>query len=102
MKIKKGDTIKIMVGKDKGKTGKVLKALPGNGTVSVEGLNLYKKHVKPKQQGEKGQTVLVLRPIRISNVMIICPSCARAVRVGYRVNNKGKTRICKKCGAPLS
>lgn len=102
MKIHKGDTIKIMVGKDKGKTGKILKVIPKDRRVLVEGLNLYKKHVRPKTQGEKGQTVMVPRPVNISNIMIVCSSCGRPVRVGYRVDNKDKIRICKKCNAPIS
>lgn len=101
MKIKKGDTIKIMVGKDKGKTGKVLKVFPKDGFVLVDGLNLYKKNVKPKQQGEKGQIVLVPRRINSSNIMMVCSSCGRSVRVGYRISDKDKIRVCKKCNAPI-
>ncbi|MBI3638225.1 50S ribosomal protein L24 [Candidatus Wolfebacteria bacterium] len=77
------------------------KVFPQKNKVLIEGLNLYKKHVRPKQQGEKGQTVLVPRAIDVSNVMLVCPSCSRAVRAGYRVEEKKKTRYCKRCGSPL-
>ncbi len=99
MKIHKGDTIKIITGKDRGKTGKLLKVFPLKNKILIEGLNIYKKHVRPKQQGEKGQTVLVPRPIDISNVMLVCPSCGQAARVGYRLEAGSKKRYCRKCNA---
>ncbi len=97
MNIHKGDTVKIMVGKDSGKTGKVLSLVIDKNKVLIDGLNLYKKHVKPKRQGEKGQLVQVPRPMNISNVMLFCSSCRKGVRVGYRVEGKIKKRYCKKC-----
>jgi len=102
MKIKKGDTIKIISGKDKNKTGKVLKVVPRRSKVLIEGLNLYKKHVKPKREGEKGETVLVPRPMDISNILLICSVCGKAVKSGSRFDGKIKIRICKKCGATIS
>lgn len=99
MKIIKGDTIKIIAGKDRGKTGKVIKVLPEDGKILIEGLNLYKKRVKPKKTGEKGQTVLVPRPLEASNALAVCKSCIRGVRVGYRLSGDKKERYCKKCGA---
>ena len=101
MKIRKGDTIKIIAGKDKNKTGKIIKVIPDKGKVLIEGLNLYKKHVRPKKEGEKGQTILIPRPIDISNIMIICQSCGKAVRIGYSAENEVKIRICKKCGVKI-
>lgn len=101
MKIHKGDTIKIITGKDKGKTGKVLKVLLKKNKILIEGLNLYKKHVRPKRQGEKGEVVLVPRPMDISNVMPVCSSCNRAVRVGHRFEAEIKVRYCKKCKAKI-
>jgi large subunit ribosomal protein L24 len=101
MRIKKGDTIKIITGKDKGKTGKVLKVLPKKNKVLIDGLNLYKKHVRPKRQGEKGEVVLVPRPMDASNVMFFCPNCGKAVKIGYRLDGKNKLRICKKCGTAI-
>lgn len=101
MKIKKNDTIKIISGKDKNKTGKVIKVIPDKGKILIEGLNLYKKHIRPKREGEKGQTILMPRPIDVSNIMIICQSCGKAGRIGYMIKNDVKIRICKKCGAKI-
>lgn len=101
MRIKKNDIIKIISGKDKGKSGKVMSADSRSGKVTVEGLNLYKKHVRPRRQGEKGQVILVPRPIDASNVMIVCGSCKKAVRIGYDFENGQKKRICKKCKATI-
>lgn len=101
MHIKKGETIKILSGKDRGKTGKIINVDQKAGKISVEGLNLFKKHVRPKRQGEKGETVQLSRPMNISNVMLICPSCHKATRVGFRINDKVKNRYCKKCQANI-
>jgi large subunit ribosomal protein L24 len=97
MKIKKGDTVLIISGKDKGKTGKVFTSLPKEEGILIEGINLMKKHVKAKKQGEKGQLVQMPAKVNISNVKLICPKCGKAVRVGYEIKNKQKNRICKKC-----
>ena len=99
MKIHKGDTVKIITGKDKDKTGKILKVLLKKNSILIEGLNLYKKHVRSKRQGEKGEMVLVPRPIDVSNVMLVCSNCGQAVKIGYRFDAERKLRICKKCGA---
>jgi len=99
MKIKKGDQVKILNGKDRGKTGKVLSASPREEKITIEGLNLVKKRVRPKKQGQKGETVNVPRPIMASRVALICKSCDRAVRVGFRIEGKEKVRVCKKCNA---
>ncbi len=97
MKIKKGDTVLIIKGKDRGRTGKVIKALPRENRIVVEGLNLVKKHIKPRRQGEKGKIVEIPRPISISNVKLICPNCNKPTRVGYKIEKKEKYRYCKKC-----
>lgn len=97
MKIKKGDVVKIIQGKDKGKTGKVLRALPKESSILIEGLNLVKKSVKPKREGQKGEIVLVPRPVNISNVMLVCPHCHEATRIGFRSVDGKKLRFCKKC-----
>jgi len=101
MKIKKGDQIQIIAGKDKGKAGKVLRVIPGNLRIVIEGLNLIKKHMKPKKGGEKGQRIEVPASINISNVMLVCPKCGKLTRVGFKVNKKDKLRICKKCKSEL-
>lgn len=101
MKIKKNDIVQIIVGKDKGKSGKVLKVFLKGNKILIDGLNLYKKHVRPKKEGEKGQLVSVPRPINVSNIMLICSGCGKAVRIGYRFNAGKKIKVCKKCGASI-
>ena len=101
MKLHKGDTVKIMVGKDRGKTGKVLESMPAAGRVIVEGLNLIKKRTKPRKQGETGQTINLPRPLPASRVRLICPNCKHAVRVGFRMDGPKKVRYCKKCEATI-
>ena len=97
MKIKKGDQIKIISGKDRLKTGVVLRVFPKDDQVVIDGLNLYKKRSRPKKQGEKGEIVLVPRPLSVSNVMLICKNCKKPTRVGYRYEGQDKVRFCKKC-----
>ena len=97
MKVKKGDSILIISGKDKGRTGKIIKALPKELKILVEGINLKKKHVRPKREGEKGQVVEIPAAMDMSNVKLICPKCGKATRVGYATEKDIKNRICKKC-----
>lgn len=99
MKIKKGDQVKIMAGKDRGKTGAVLKVFLDAEKVMVEGVNLYKKRSRPKKQGEKGETVQVPRPMHASNVMMVCVNCKEPSRMGYRREGEKKYRYCKRCEA---
>ncbi|PIV31959.1 50S ribosomal protein L24 [Candidatus Wolfebacteria bacterium CG02_land_8_20_14_3_00_37_12] len=101
MKIHKNDTIKILVGKDKNKTGKVLKVFPAKNKILVENLNIFKKHVRPKKQGEKGQIISIPRPIDVSNAAILCSSCGKTTRIGYKIEKGNKMRICKKCSANI-
>ncbi len=102
MKIKKGDKVLITTGKDRNKTGKVLKSFPKEGKVIVEGANLIKKHQRPQKRGEKGQIVQMPAKMDISNVAMICPHCKKKTRVGYDFDKKGdKYRICKKCDKKL-
>ena len=97
MRIKKGDTIKKIAGKDRGKEGKVVRVLPREGKIVVEKMNIVQKHSKPRRQGERGQRVEIFAPFDASNVMVICPSCGKATRIGYISTENKKTRICKKC-----
>lgn len=101
MKIKKNDTVKVIAGKDKGKTGKVMRAFPEQGKVLVEGLNLAVKHVRPKSAGEKGQKMYFPKPLTVSKVMLMCDKCGEPTRVGYRKlegeTRQKKERFCKKC-----
>ncbi|BCX16143.1 MAG: 50S ribosomal protein L24 [Candidatus Parcubacteria bacterium] len=101
MKLKKGDIVKVIAGKDKGKTGKIIKAFPSQNKVLVEGINQYKKHVRPKRVGEKGEIILISRPLDVSKVMLVCSSCGQATRVGYLIKDNEKTRYCKKCKATV-
>lgn len=97
MKLKKGDNVMVMTGKDRGKSGKLL--IVTNSRVTVENLNLAKKHRRPTKQGEKGQIIAVPRAIDSSNVMLICSGCKKPSRMGVKVDAKGgKTRVCKNCG----
>lgn len=99
MKIKKGDLVKIISGKDKGKQGKIIRSIPKEDKIVVEGLNLRIKHLKPRRQGEKGQRIQFPASLNVSKVMLICPKCSRPTRVGYKfLEDKSKERICKRCG----
>ncbi|MFA6410543.1 MAG: 50S ribosomal protein L24 [Candidatus Buchananbacteria bacterium] len=98
MKIKKSDKVKVLVGKDKGKTGKVLQIFSERDKVSIEGINLMFKNMRPKKQGEKGQRIQFPAAMNISNVALVCPKCGAVGKVGYKIlENKKKSRICKKC-----
>jgi len=102
MKIKKGDKVTILAGKDKGKTGKVLQVFPTRERVSVEGVNLLIKHMRPNRQGEKGQRIEFPAPLDSSNLALVCTKCGKPARIGYSIskdaNGKSKKfRECKKC-----
>ena len=102
MKIKKGDTVIVVTGKDKGKKGKVHTAIPKRSRVVVEGVNMLTKHQKPSGQMQPGGIIHQEGSIDISNVMLYCTKDKDAVRVGYKeLNNGDKVRICKKCGEVL-
>lgn len=101
MKIKKGDKVMMMGGKDSGKTGKVLSVDTKTGKAMVEGLNMFKKSVRPRKQGEKGQVISVPQAITMSKINIICSSCGKPTRIGYKLESKSKIRICKKCNASI-
>ena len=100
MKLKIGDQVKVTLGKDRGKTGKIEAVLPRLAAVVVAGANLYKKHVK-KSGDKAGQIVELTRPLKVSKVALICPHCHQPTRVGYLADKKGKIRICRKCQAKL-
>lgn len=108
MKIKKEDLVLVISGKYRGKRGRVLKALPQKKKLIVEGINLVKKHIRPKREGEKGQIITFPAPIDVSNVKLICPKCRKATRIGYEFlsqkntkRSRQKVRICKKCKKPI-
>lgn len=97
MNIKKGDNVKIISGKDKGKKGKIVQIFPTEKRVVVEGVNKLYRHTRPKRQGEKGQKIEFFAPLSVANVMIICPKCGKQSRVGSKSLNGKKKRVCKKC-----
>lgn len=102
MHVKKGDTVVVISGKDKGKKGKILAAMPKKDRVIVEGVNMLTKHQKPKGQMQPGGIIQQEGPIHVSNVMLYCNKDKTGVRVGYKVLENGdKVRVCKKCGEVL-
>jgi large subunit ribosomal protein L24 len=102
MKIKKDDNVIVTTGKDKGKLGKVVHALPREDRVVVEGVNIRKVHQKPKQTGQKGQIVEITMPVHVSNVALVDPKTKKATRLGVSVDDKGKKiRITKASGTKV-
>ena len=98
MKIKKGDTVLIITGKDNGKKGKVRKAMPKKKTVVIEGLNMIKRHSRTGGQARQGGIIELEAPVDISNIMLICNKCSKPARVGFKLLPDGKkVRICKVC-----
>lgn len=101
MKLKKGDTVAIIKGKDKGKTAKILRVFGRENKVLVEGINMKKRHTRPRKAGQKGEIITISHPFALANVMLICKHCGKKTRVGYRVSETQKLRVCKKCGGEL-
>ena len=102
-RIKKNDLVKVLSGKDRGKSGRVLKVWPKENRAVVEGLNLKKRHRRPRRQGEKGQIIQIPSPIHISNFLLVCPSCKAAQRTRMILESDGqKTRVCRKCAAKIT
>ena len=101
MKIKKGDTVKVLSGNDKGKTGEVLEVIPKTQKIIVKGINVRKKHVKARKQGEEGGIIPMECAIHSAKVSVVCPKCNKATRIGFEVEKDEKVRVCKKCGAKI-
>lgn len=101
MNIKKGDTIVVLSGKDRGKKGKVLGTVPGTSKVVVEKINMVTCHMKPKKQGEEGGIVRREAAIASCKVQIVCPKCGKNTRVAHKIENGKSVRVCKHCGAAL-
>lgn len=97
MKLKKGDFVKIVLGKDKGKEGKIEKVLSKIGKVLVTGVNQYKRHLKARSQKESSEIVTITKPLPLQNVAFICPHCKLQTRIGFRIKNYDKIRVCRKC-----
>ena len=103
MHVKRGDTVKVIAGKDKGKEGKVITAIPSKNKVIVEGVAMVKKHQKARMQGQESGIITREAAIDASNVMRVCPSCGKAARIGVKVFEDGsKARYCKKCNAEIN
>ena len=101
MNIKKDDKVIVLSGKDKGKQGEVLVAEPKTGKVIVKGVNVATKHQKPQKQGQEGGIIKVETPIYVSKVQLVCPKCGKGTRVGHKITDGKKVRVCKKCGAEI-
>ena len=101
MKIKKGDNVQVLSGNDKGKTGEVLEVNPKASKIIVKGVNIRKKHVKARKQGEESGIISVECSIPAAKVNVVCPKCGKTTKVGYSVEKEQKVRVCKKCGAKL-
>ena len=99
-KIKKGDNVQILLGKDNGKTGSVERVLTKDGRVLVNGINLFKRHVR-KFQGIEGGIIDLPKSVNLSNVALVCPSCKKPTRVGFKITDDVKSRVCKKCGKEI-
>ncbi len=100
-KIRKGDLVKIISGKDVGKTGSVLKVDRDKGRVLVEGINLHKKSMRKTQKNQVGGIKDIESPLNVSNVMLVCPKCKKSTKIGFSLKNEKKLRICKKCNAEI-
>ena len=103
LKIRKGDRVRVLSGKDRGKEGEVMRSIPTKGKVIVDGVNVAKKHQRPTQATQQGGIIDKDMPIPVSNVALVCPSCGKATRVGYTFDKSGaKVRTCKKCGGEIA
>jgi len=101
MKIHKNDNVMAISGKDRGKTGKVLRVFPKTNKVVIEGINIRKKHSRPKKQGQKGQIIQIPAAMDASNVMLVCSACNKPRRAGYKIFENKRTRVCKNCGSEI-
>ena len=101
MKLKKGDKVIVIRGKDKGRKGKIDKVIPKTGKVLIPGINISKRHLKSQGQGKPGGIIDKVMPISLDNVALLCPKCNEKTRVGFQLSKGGKQRICKKCHALL-
>ena len=101
MKLKKGDNVKVVKGKDKGKTGKIEQAFPKSGKVLIPNINLYKRHLKARSQNQPSEIVTLTKPMSADNVILVCPKCHKETRVGYKIEKGVKSRICKKCKSEI-
>ena len=101
MKVKKGDKVQVLSGNDKGKTGEVIEVMPKVNKIVVKGVNIRKKHIKPRKQGEEGGIIPTECAIPVSKVNVVCPKCGKATRIGFEMDKENKIRVCKKCNTKI-
>jgi large subunit ribosomal protein L24 len=101
MKLKKGDSVKVVVGKDVAKSGVIEKVFTKENKVLVSGVNQYKRHMKSRTQGQKSEIITITKSLPVSNVALICPNCKKQTRIGFLIKKGGKVRVCKKCEKEL-
>jgi len=101
MKIKKGDKVRVMAGKDKGREGKVEKVYKKSNKILIPNINIYKRHVKKSDKMPQGGIVDVPRPLDVAKIMLICPKCGKMTRIGFKVEKDKKLRVCKKCESKI-
>lgn len=101
MKLKQGDLVTVVRGKDSGKTEKIVKVFSKEAKVVVENVNQYKRHVKARLQGQKSEIITITKPLAVANVQLVCPKCKKLTRVGYKMLKDEKVRYCKKCKAEI-
>jgi large subunit ribosomal protein L24 len=103
LKIRKGDRVRVLSGKDRGKEGEVMRSLPREGKVIVDGVNVARKSQRPTRTTQQGGIIDKDMPIHVSNVALVCPSCGKPTRVGFTIDKSGqKARVCKKCGGEIA
>ena len=103
LKIRKGDRVRVLTGKDRGKEGEIMRAIPDKRKVIVEGVNVAKKHQGPTRSTQQGGIIDRDMPLPVANVALVCPSCGKPTRVGYKFDSSGqKVRVCKKCGGEIA
>jgi large subunit ribosomal protein L24 len=104
LKVRRGDQVRVMTGKDRGKEGRILAVFPEDSRIIIEGVNVIKRHLKLRaargRSGQEGGIISKEAPLHVSNVQIVCPSCG-PTRVGYQIKDGTKTRVCRKCGGEL-
>ncbi len=99
IKLRRKDTVIMLAGRDKGKTGEIERVLPQTNQVIASGLGIVKRHTKPSNKVPRGGIIEVTKPVSVSKVALVCPACKKATRIGYQINGDNKERICRKCQA---
>lgn len=101
MKFLKNDEVQVLIGKDKGKKGKIEKVFTKEGKVLVTGVNQFKRHMKARSQTQQSEIVTITKPMQVSKVQLVCPKCKKLTRVGFQIEKDAKVRVCRKCGKEI-